>query len=443
MIEESRNLKKRITQFLLHDVWETEISSLSAMRALLVRIVRVGHMVIKGFGEDELPVRASSLTYTALMSLVPLCAIVFAILNALGFGEDRITALLKWTEDMPEQFQSFIVQLRELANATNFAALGWIGVVFLLLTAVMVLANIELSFNRVWGITHSRNLLRRVANYISILVVVPILVGAATTITATLRSDAMIARLGSIGFIYHNLLNFLPLISTWLAFGFLYASLPNTRVKANSAIISGLVGAILWLIWQKVYIALQLGVARYNQIYGAFAVIPIFLAWLYISWVIILLGAEVAFAVQNEATYHLERDAESANLKARTAIGLAVMERAAEALEEQAPPMEISTFARERKIPVRLLNEVTELLVCSGWLAEVSERSGQYVLLKAPEKIHIKEIFARMLDEGMSSKHLGVDHLGAPVEQVLSRLEQGLDKALDDLTLRDMVDSAA
>jgi DNA-binding IscR family transcriptional regulator len=105
--------------------------------------------------------------------------------------------------------------------------------------------------------------------------------------------------------------------------------------------------------------------------------------------------------------------------------------------------MEISTFARERKIPVRLLNEVTELLVCSGWLAEVSERSGQYVLLKAPEKIHIKEIFARMLDEGMSSKHLGVDHLGAPVEQVLSRLEQGLDKALDDLTLRDMVDSAA
>ncbi|NCC50757.1 MAG: YihY family inner membrane protein [Spartobacteria bacterium] len=443
MIDRSKNYWKQITQFLFHDVWEIEISSMSALRRSVVRFVRVAQLVVRGVREDELPVHASSLTYAALMSLVPMCGIVFAILKGLGFGESRINELLQWTEEMPVEFQNFVEQLRSVASGTNFAALGWIGVIFLMFTAIMVLGSIENSFNRIWGIKRSRNYIRRIANYISILVVVPILVGAATTVAATLRSEVMLIKLSSVAFLYRHLLTLMPILSAWLAFGFLYTMLPNTRVRFSSAFISGLVGALLWLSWQKVYISLQLGVARYNEIYGVFAMIPIFLAWLYVSWIIVLLGAEVAFAVQNESTYHLERSGEKASLKARAAIGLAVLERTALALEGAASSFEISAFARERKVPVRLLNDVIGFLVQAGWLVEVSERSGNYVLVKAPEKIPMTSVFERLMNEGITPRNLGIDHLGGGVDTMMLRLDEGMQQSMDGMTLEDMISSRA
>jgi len=440
MIDRIKFYWKKISRFLFHDVWDVEISSMSALRAAVVRFVRVAQLVIRGVQEDELPVHASSLTYASLMSLVPMCGIVLAILNGLGFGEARINELLEWTREMPVEFQGFIEQLTSVASGTNFAALGWIGVIFLIFMAIMVLGSIENSFNRIWGIKRSRNYIRRVANYISILVVVPILVGAATTVAATLRSEVMMIKLDSVAFLYRQSLTLLPLFSAWLAFGFLYTMLPNTRVRFSSAFISGLVGALLWLAWQKVYITLQLGVGRYNEIYGVFAMIPIFLAWLYMSWVIVLLGAEVAFAVQNEATFHLERFGEKASIKARAAIGLAVMEAAALALGSDAPSFEIGTFARVRKIPVRLLNEVLAFLVQAGWLAEVGERTGSYVLLKAPDTIPVLALIDKLLNEGITPEHLGLDHLGSSIEAMMVRLDEGLRQSFDGFTLEDMVD---
>ena len=439
MIDQIKFYWQKVSRFLFHDVWDIEISSMSALRASVVRFVRVAQLVVRGVREDELPVHASSLTYATLMSLVPMCGIVFAILNGLGFGEAKINELLEWTHEMPVEFQGFVEQLTTLASGTNFAALGWIGVIFLLFMAIMVLGSIENSFNRIWGIKRSRNYIRRVANYISILVVVPILVGAATTVAATLRSEVMMIKLDSIAFLYRHALTLLPVLSAWLAFGFLYTMLPNTRVRFMSAFISGLVGALLWLAWQKVYISLQLGVARYNEIYGVFAMIPIFLAWLYMSWVIVLLGAEVAFAVQNEATFHLERFGEKASIKARAAIALAVMECAALALESDAPSFEIGTFARVRKVPIRLLNEVLSFLVLAGWLVEVGERSGHYVLLKAPDKIPLITLIDKLLSEGITPGYLGLDHLGSGVEMMMTRLDEGLKQSYEGFTLEDLV----
>jgi len=441
MIEKARDIWQRLTQFLFHDLWDIEVTSLSALRQLPVRILRVAHLVIRGFREDELPIHASALTFVALMSFVPLLAIIFSVLKGFGVGQDSIAKVMEWRDAMPEQLQGFVDQMLEIANATNFAALGSIGVAFLLFTAIMVLGNIEISFNRVWRITKTRNMLRRTANYVFILVVVPLCISIAMTISAAFQSSQFVAKLGTARLLVRSLARLSPLLITWFAFSLLYLFLPNTRVRLRPAFLSGLVGALLWLGWQKLYITLQIGVARYNAIYGTFASVPIFLAWLYVSWIILLLGAELAFACQNHATYHLEQKADAASLRSRVSMATAVVIRAAEGLAEDKDSLELSSFARERRVSIRLLNEIVGLFVGAGWLAEVAEQPGCYVLLKAPERIKAKDIVDVVVSTGASPEGLGLDHLGPSVESLVRKIDEGLDMAFQEQTVQDLLNA--
>ncbi len=268
---------QRFKQFVTEDVWEIDVTSLSARRSLPIRLLRVGQIVFRGFQEDDLPVHASALTFVTLMSLVPMLAVAFALLKGFGFGQERVQVLLGWTEAMPAEFQAFIQQVLDIVSTTNFAAMGWVGLGFVIFTAILVLGSVEITFDRIWGVTRSRNVVRKVANYVSILVLVPVLIGIAGTLETTLHG-AVPFMPQAVGSAVRSIMRLTTLFTTWLAFFCLYMFLPNTRVRVLPAIISSLAGAIVWVIWQRAFITLQLGVARYNAIYGTFASVPIFLA---------------------------------------------------------------------------------------------------------------------------------------------------------------------
>lgn len=432
---------QRLKNFLLHGVWDADLSALPAGRSLPIRVVRIGQMIIKGFAEDDLAIHASALTFVTLMSMVPLLAVAFALLKGFGFGQERINQMLNWAEAMPPEFQSFVETMRNIATTTNFAAMGWVGLIFVLFTAILVLASVEISFNRIWGVRIRRGVVRQVANYISILVLVPLLIAFAGTIQASLRSGLLLLpkpfdRMSG------EVLTLASVLATWLTFWFLYVHIPNTRVRFAPALISSLVGAALWLAWQKAYISLQVGVARYNAIYGTFASVPIFLAWLYTSWVIVLLGAELAFALQNSATYQIERAAENASSNARLILGLTVLGRAAQALAGQAPRFETASFAKEQRVPVRLLNEIVRLLVRTGFLAETADRPGSFVLLRAADAIPVKEVVDVIMQDGARPEALGLAHRNPVIENILGQLESGVARGLENLTIRQLVEPA-
>jgi membrane protein len=438
MTDEPKTRLQRLRQFLLHNVWDIELSSLSVGRSFPIRLVRVAQLIVKGFTEDDLAIHASALTFVTLMSLVPILAVGFALLKGFGFGQEQIDTLLQWKSSMPEQFQSFLDSAIKIVNTTNFAALGWVGLGFVIFTAVIMLASMEVSFNRIWGIAKMRNPLRQAANYISVIVLVPLLIGVASAMEASLKGLVPILP-ESVSFVVKNLLRLTSFFMTWLAFWFLYVFIPNTRVKASPALISSFFGAIFWLLWQKAYISLQLGVARYNAIYGTFASVPIFLAWLYMSWVFILLGAELAFALQNAATYRLESAADAANSKSKVALALSIVIRAAEALAGGRAPFETSIYARERRVPIRLLNGMVRLLVRNGLLVETAGKEGCYVLLKAPAALRVKEIVDAVIQEGAKPETLGLAELDAPVADVLKKMEAGLAGSLDAMTIQDLL----
>jgi len=438
MTEEPKTRWQRLRKFLMHGVWDIELSTLSAGKSLPIRLVRVGQLIIKGFTEDDLAVHASALTFVTLMSLVPLLAVGFALLKGFGFGQEQINTLMEWESSMPEQFQVFIDSVLNIVSTTNFAALGWAGLGFVIFTAVIMLAATEVSFNRIWGITQMRTPLRQAANYISVIVLVPLLILAASAVEASLKGMVPILP-DSISFVVKNLLRLTSFFMTWLAFLFLYIFLPNTRVRVSSALFASLVTGVLWLIWQKAYISLQMGVGRYNAIYGTFASVPIFLGWLYMSWVIILLGAELAFALQNAATYRVESAADNANANSKVALALSIVIRAAEAMTGGGTPFEAGAFAHEQRVPIRLLNGMVRLLVRSGLLIETAGKENCYVLLKSPDAICVKDVVDTVIQDGAKPEALGLTNLSAPVTGVLAKMESGLSGLLDSITIQDLL----
>lgn len=432
----------RLRQFVLHDVWVSELSTLTGLKALVTRVFRVGQLVVKGFRDDKLVVQASALTFTSLMSLVPLLAIALSLLKGLGAGDEFIRRLRANIEDMPVEFQSFVTQMLEIVNRTNFWALGWVALAVLFFAVIQLLGSIESCLNNVWGVQSSRAYWRRVVNYLSIVVVVPVLILVAFTINASMSSEAVIVRLGEAAFIYKALLQVLPFAATTLALLALFALVPNTTIRFMPAVVSAVLTAVVWLGWQNVYVAMQVGVSSSTLIYGTvFASVPIFLAWLYVSWVIILLGAELSFALQNHATYDLERSAGNASVRARVMLAFAITLQAGQAFRQGGSLFHAADFAERHRIPVRLLNELLRLLVRGGLFVEVAGQEDCYVLRRPLEEISLRLLVDLVQQDGVGPERYDFGADTPAVNAAMQYLDGALAQALDGTSIRDLLEA--
>lgn len=440
------NLRERfekVQAFIMRDVWNLPGSEKGSM-GFVARLIRVGHLLFRGYMDDDLTIHASSLTFVTLTSLVPILAVGFALVRGLGMGEDQLAKIsqVEWISEMPEQFQVFVQQILKIVNETNFSALGWIGLAFFVLTAVLVLANVEKSFNRVWGVDKNRSLLRQITNYTSVLVLVPLLIGVAGGLKAQLAfsrqfpeflgfdPNAWVQNLASFGIM-------------WLAIFFLYIFVPNTQVRPRSALVSSLITTVVFLGWMRVFAVMQTGVARYNLIYGAFAAVPVFLFWMYVTWVILLLGAEFTFALQNSDTFQLEAAADSASMRSRILVTLLVLRRAGQVMESGQGVFDVSLFARENRAPIRLINAVVGLLVRREYLVSVADGKSNYVLMRAPDSIRIQALVTELMREGGGHPEVDVNlMLDESLKETMAQLESGLVQGFGDQTLADMVAAA-
>lgn len=408
---------------------------------LPARIIRVGHLLFRGYMDDDLTIHASSLTFVTLTSLVPILAVAFALVKGFGMSASQMESWMQvgWLQQMPAQFQQFVQQVLDIVNNTNFSALGPVGLAVFVLTAVLVLANVEKSFNRVWGVEKERSILRQVTSYTSVLVLLPLLIGVVVWLKAQIVFNEKILSIDADVWA-QKLASFLIM---WLAIGFLYIFVPNTRVRLRPAFISSLLTTLVFLGWMKMFIVMQTGVARYGLIYGAFAAVPVFLFWMYVTWVILLLGAEFTFALQNSDTYQLESGADSASIRSRILLTLMILRQAGRAMESGKGLFDAAKFAQKNKAPIRLINTVVAILVRKNYLAQVTTRDAGFVLMRAPESIRLRDLVEELMREG--GGHAGLEdtlQMDAPLKATLSKIEAGLAQGFGDLTLADMVADA-
>ncbi|NDY42846.1 YihY/virulence factor BrkB family protein [Dissulfurirhabdus thermomarina] len=307
-------------------VWREPDTSDPAWHKPLRGAARVPFIVAQEFRRDAILLRASALTFTMVLSLVPLLALGTAVSKGLGAGDQLRTLAYRMIDEIeagrpaapaaepgkapaaaprPPGYTAHlrlaVDKLFSYVDRTRFTTLGVVGVIGLLLTVVSLLGNIEASMNAIWQARKSRPLSRKFTDYLALMIWFPVaaMVGLATE--AALRSPAFMARFQAVlpmHLVTPVFLEIFPLFLVVLVFTMFYRYLPNTTVRWGPALAGGLAGGLLWLWAQSLYVALQVGVTRYNAIYGSFATVPLFLGWIYLAWVVFLLGAETAFAVQ-------------------------------------------------------------------------------------------------------------------------------------------------
>ncbi len=212
------------------------------------------------------------------------------------------------TTDLTGHLQTAVDTLFDYVDRTNFTTLGTIGMVGILISVLLVLGHIESAMNAIWKVSAARSLQRKISDYLTLMVLLPISINITFAASAFLNTPALASKMDMVipfDWLQSLLLKPIPILFITLTFYAMYIFFPNTKVKSRPAVIGALLAGLLWFTVQNIYISLQVGVANYNAIYGSFASLPLFLVWIYLGWLFILTGAQVAYAFQNEKTYRL------------------------------------------------------------------------------------------------------------------------------------------
>jgi membrane protein len=432
----------KIKDFLRRDVWEFDVGELSRARAFLLRQVQVAVLVGRDFHADRCMLRASALTYTTLLSIVPLLALMFSLLKGLGVQNTLEPIILGKIAIGSEQIVTEIIRY---INNTNVGRLGAFGLVALVLTVLALLSNIEETFNQIWGVRETRSLFRRFADYSSVLIFGPIFVLAAISMTTTLESQAFVLKLLEMAYVgkaIFLLFKVLPFVAMWAAFTFLYIFMPNIRVGFRAALLGGVFGGTLWQLAQWAYLFFQVGVARYNAIYGTMAALPIFMVWIYVSWLIVLLGLEVTYACQNLRHIRQEIRGERVNFASRELVALTVLLEVAEAFHRGARPWRLEEISGELELPPRLARSVIDELVRLRFLSEVrvgAENEFAYQPARALEKTTVHAVVKAMKEDGVSVARKRKSPEWRVIAELEARIEEAGRSVLGELTLHDLV----
>ncbi|BBD10063.1 YihY/virulence factor BrkB family protein [Desulfovibrio ferrophilus] len=364
----------------------------------LQTLVRWAYMVGKGFVADKCLLWASALAFTTALSLVPLLAVAFSMAKGFGFQNSQfIHDLLMQVAAGRAQTVDAIVGY---INNTNVRTLGVVGVGFLFVTVLSLLSNIEKSFNSIWGVKATRGTWRKLSDYLFITLICPLLIIIAISATASMQNSAVVQTLLSYSVAsvaYLALLKMLPYFSTWIALLFIYSFMPNTRVKFRSGIAGAVVAGTLWQFVQWGYIHYQASFKNYNAIYGSFAQVPLFLIWLFISWVIVLLGAEICFAVQNSGTYFRESRLGNYSHDDRQKLAALVLALLTNAFMGGTKPVPNEDVAHRLDAPVKLVNDVLHMLEGAGIVVKLDHPElDMYGLARPPDSVRMVDVIVAL-----------------------------------------------
>jgi len=368
----------RLITFFKTGIWEIRLKDLSPLEAWLMRCLRVILLAFRGFIRDNCQKTASVLTYYSLLNVVPVIAVAFAM--AKGFGLEKLIEKqifemahkANWQANITTQIVSFSHNLLDQAKGGLIAG---VGAVLLLWTVISILGKIEESLNEIWEVKKARTLVRKFGDYVALMVFAPVLFIISSSATVLVASQVRvivnkIALLGVFSKVIFLVLNLLPYVSIWALLTILYLIMPNTRIPIRSAILGGIVAGTIAQIVQWIYIKFQIGVASYGAIYGSFAALPLFLAMLQMSWMIVLFGAEIAYANEHYETYGFHPDYSRLSVSAKRLLMLRIFHILTQKFSRGEKPLSAHQIASVLEVPVRLVGQLLHELADVGLVVE-------------------------------------------------------------------------
>ncbi len=441
-----RSIILKLITFIQTDIWRIRLATVSRRRSLLIRPLRIVLLALRGFDEDRCQLRASALTFYSLLSVVPIVAMAFGIAKGFGFEKLLEKQLLAKVPSQEEVLHRIIEFARSLLENTKGGMIAGIGVVILFWTVVKVLGHIEHAFNHIWGIEESRTLGRKFSDYLSVTFICPVLfivsgsvtVFISTQVTLVTERVALLGLFSSVIFLFIRLL---PFCVIWVLFTFVYIFMPNTKVNFKSGLLAGVIAGTTYQLVQWAYITFQMGAAKYNAIYGSFAALPLFLIWLQISWLIVLLGAEICFAHQNVDTYEFEPDCLNVSSAFKRLLSLQIMHLLVTEFHTGRRPLTDVKISRILDIPIRLVRQILHDLVGSGIVSKTKteeERQSGYQPARSIETMTVKCVIDALEHRGVGDLPVAQTKEVKALSDTMQAFEQAIEQSPANKLMKDL-----
>ncbi len=426
-------------------IWKVKAKEAHFCIKAMCSFFRIIHIAYLEFRQDAITLRARALTFTVVLSMVPVLALGTAVLKGLGAGDQMRQAAYVFIEQLSGAEQTPLAEadkgevvtltqhmrravdmVFDYVDRTNFATLGVVGIVGLLITVIGVLGDIEQAMNTIWKAESSRPIGRKVMDYLALMILLPVAINvgiAAMTALHSKKLSAAIHAIFPVSWAAPMLINLFTIAVLVATFVILYRFLPNTKVPFKPACIGGFVGGIGWLLVQAIYVKIQIGVARYNAIYGSFATIPLVLLWLYVGWLVFLAGAEVAYAIHVSKKYHPGRSFYLPSLQLSMAYD--VLFEVCDDFKKRVITT-VESLQERLTYPGSQVASMVDKLVKAGYLLEVENEDEKVVPAGSPEKIKAVELWDSIIGHEVADSRGG---------RIAEKGLKGAHNALDGLTL--------
>jgi membrane protein len=412
-------------------------SFLRVLKPLQIRSSQFFHLLFLKYYENMLGLRAASLTYATLLSLVPLLAVTFSVLKAFGVQQLIEPFLTQALAPLGPDRIEITRRLIEFVDNTRVDVLGAVGVAGLFYSVIYLVSTVEEALNQIWRTQPSRTWTRRYGEYMGLLLVGPVLIFAAFAVIASAQSYWLVQRLvdtSVFGLRFALLTRFLPFVFLWAAFAFLYKFMPSTHVPLSSALIGAAVAAILWQLLSIVFTAFIVNSVSYAAIYSGFAILVVFLVWLYAAWLVILIGAEIAYLQQHSSVYLPGAAAGKQGHMIEEQLALSLLCEIGQRFITGKPPATEKNLSRTLGVPPDQLDTLLEKYIARGLVLRSAEPAG-VSLARPPEQIPATEILDVLHGPVEASSGNG-----NPVAEFLRRREAVVHESLAAVTLKDLAD---
>ena len=407
----------KLIRFFTTDIWRIGSSDVSSpLRRLLLEIVKKLMLAVRFFTAKRVLTKASALTYSTLLAIVPILAVMFAI--ARGFGYNKYIEV--WFRDafstQPQAAEVIIGFVNSYLVHTKSGVFLGIGLLFMLYTVLMLVSNIEEAFNEIWQVKTSRSVFRTFTDYLAMFFVAPILIVLSSGISIFLATVAdQMPDFMMLGSAVRWLLDLSPYVLMSLTFIALYIFMPNTRVKPMSALVPGIIAGIAMQGLQFVYINSQLFLSSYNAIYGSFAALPLFMLWMQISWTICLFGAELCYTNQNLDYYDYDANAGEISHRYRILLCALLMSRICRRFADGGKPYTALELRETTTIPIRIVNELLFKMIDAGLLIEITNdeksETSRFMPVEDIKNMTLGVMIDRLESEGQWKIDLDVSEL--------------------------------
>ncbi|HEY4369297.1 MAG TPA: YhjD/YihY/BrkB family envelope integrity protein [Steroidobacteraceae bacterium] len=405
----------------------------------LLRILRYPYALIRDIAKGDLTLRAMSLVYTTLLSVVPLIALSFSVLKGLGYHRELEPVLYSFLEPLGDKAYDLTAQVMSFVDNVRGGVLGSLGLIFLLYTVISMVQKVEESFNFVWRVEQPRSFGRRFSEYLSVMVIGPAVIVAAFGMLASMTNSAVmqwVAQYEPFGSILLMLGRLTPYILVFGVFTFLYAFIPNTAVRLRAAAIGGLVAGVGWVASGLVLASFFSKSGGTMVIYAGFAIVIVALMWLYVSWLVLLLGAQLAFYVQNPQYLRPGRGEIQLNASLRERVALSIMYLIVHDFDCAQQRWSINRLAEHLDLPAAALGPIVTALEQRGLLLVVDDDT--WVPARDPAAIALADVLDAIRNDTAGPRLSRIRDI-APAVDAARRAEQSLQASLEGKTMKDLV----